>query len=164
MRIKNTMRLCDRYENLIHHKPHLAVRRLPDWTLQPLLYDQGWTWQNNDGVDGVMPESDAIRYMLSWWIGQLPIGVCLRHLVPKVWTCGNVASPENPAATGTCAFDALLAFWEQRPSSSPYGKCPTCGARGVFRERRPNGNDKCERGHEYPSASAICTDTQGEKP
>ena len=51
---------------------------------------------------------------------------------------------------------------DKRPS--PYGKCPTCGANGVTRERRPNGNDKCERGHEYPSASAICTDTQGEKP
>lgn len=36
-----------------------------------------------------------------------------------------------------------------------YGLCPVCTARGVMRERRPNGNDKCARGHEYPSANAI---------
>lgn len=36
-----------------------------------------------------------------------------------------------------------------------YGRCPTCGAPGVLRERRINGNDKCSGGHVYPSASAI---------
>lgn len=36
-----------------------------------------------------------------------------------------------------------------------YGYCPECGAAGVERERRPNGNDKCENGHVYPSASAV---------
>lgn len=38
---------------------------------------------------------------------------------------------------------------------SPYGTCPKCGAHGVQRERRPNGNDKCERGCTYPSRSAV---------
>jgi DNA-directed RNA polymerase subunit RPC12/RpoP len=32
-----------------------------------------------------------------------------------------------------------------------YGYCPQCGAKGVMRERRPNGNDKCANGHTYPS-------------
>ena len=32
-----------------------------------------------------------------------------------------------------------------------YGYCPECGAKGVMRERRPNGNDKCANGHTYPS-------------
>jgi hypothetical protein len=36
----------------------------------------------------------------------------------------------------------------------PYGLCPICGAPGVRRERRPNGNDTCENGHVYPSAQA----------
>ena len=36
-----------------------------------------------------------------------------------------------------------------------YGFCPICGAPGVFRERRLNGNDSCERGHDYPSSTAL---------
>ena len=32
-----------------------------------------------------------------------------------------------------------------------YGYCPECGAKGVMRERRPNGNDKCANGNTYPS-------------
>lgn len=38
---------------------------------------------------------------------------------------------------------------------SPYGYCPRCGAPGKARERRPNGNDICEAGHEYPSREAV---------
>jgi hypothetical protein len=38
---------------------------------------------------------------------------------------------------------------------SPYGTCPKCGAYGVMRERRPNGNDQCENGCKYPSRDAI---------
>lgn len=34
------------------------------------------------------------------------------------------------------------------------GRCPTCGAAGVTRERRPGGNDQCQNGHTYPSAFA----------
>lgn len=37
---------------------------------------------------------------------------------------------------------------------APYGYCPVCGAVGVSRERRPDGNDKCASGHVYPSARA----------
>lgn len=37
---------------------------------------------------------------------------------------------------------------------SAYGFCPQCGAPGVMRERRHDGNDRCEKGHEYPSRSA----------
>ena len=38
---------------------------------------------------------------------------------------------------------------------SSYGFCPECGAPGVTRERRPNGNDTCTNGHTYPSADAT---------
>jgi len=36
-----------------------------------------------------------------------------------------------------------------------YGYCPECGAKGVQRERRPNGNDKCANGHTYSSSKAA---------
>jgi len=36
-----------------------------------------------------------------------------------------------------------------------YGKCPICGSKGIMRERRINGNDRCEKGHVYPSRSSI---------
>jgi hypothetical protein len=39
-------------------------------------------------------------------------------------------------------------------SDSAYGYCPKCGAKGVTRERRPNGDDRCENGHKYPSKDA----------
>jgi hypothetical protein len=37
---------------------------------------------------------------------------------------------------------------------SLYGYCPQCGARGVRRERRLNGDDICEAGHTYPTAQS----------
>jgi DNA-directed RNA polymerase subunit RPC12/RpoP len=36
-----------------------------------------------------------------------------------------------------------------------YGYCPECGAKGVMRERRPNGHDKCANGHTYPSSAST---------
>jgi hypothetical protein len=36
-----------------------------------------------------------------------------------------------------------------------YGYCPTCGAEGVSRERRINGNDTCKNGCVYPSSRAL---------
>ncbi len=43
---------------------------------------------------------------------------------------------------------------EQEPEAV-YGYCPECGGKGVMRERRPNGNDKCTNGHTYPSCKAT---------
>ena len=39
--------------------------------------------------------------------------------------------------------------------SGAYGYCPRCGGLGISRERRLNGNDRCENGHGYPSLSAV---------
>lgn len=39
--------------------------------------------------------------------------------------------------------------------AAAYGFCPICGAPGTQRERRPNGNDICENGHEYKSSDAV---------
>ena len=38
---------------------------------------------------------------------------------------------------------------------SAYGYCPRCGGLGISRERRLNGNDRCENGHSYPSSTAV---------
>lgn len=40
---------------------------------------------------------------------------------------------------------------------APYGYCPICGGLGRSRERRPNGNDRCENGHSYASNLALPT-------
>lgn len=46
----------------------------------------------------------------------------------------------------------------QPSKSSPYGYCPICGAPGASRERRPNGNDTCLRGHTYTSRDSRNSD------
>jgi hypothetical protein len=40
-------------------------------------------------------------------------------------------------------------------TASVYGYCPVCLSRGISRERRPDGDDRCEMGHYYPSRAAI---------
>ncbi len=57
-------------------------------------------------------------------------------------------------------FAAIIAIKEalaqpQQEPAAVYGYCPECGAKGVQRERRPNGNDKCINGHTYPSSKAT---------
>ncbi len=47
------------------------------------------------------------------------------------------------------------ALEQQAEPVAVYGYCPACGAKGVTRERRPNGNDKCTNGHTYPSSTAL---------
>jgi hypothetical protein len=49
----------------------------------------------------------------------------------------------------------LAALVEGKSESPSYGYCPKCGAKGVERERRTDGNDKCENGHVYPSKDAL---------
>lgn len=36
-----------------------------------------------------------------------------------------------------------------------YGYCPICGAEVISRERRPNGNDRCEKGHTIASVNTL---------
>lgn len=58
------------------------------------------------------------------------------------------------AAWSLSCEDADCQAWLEE-LASPYGYCPKCGARGVRRERRPNGNDTCVNRHVYPSRSAL---------
>jgi hypothetical protein len=48
-------------------------------------------------------------------------------------------------------------------SEATYGYCSRCGASGVSRERRPNGNDKCANGHTYPSKDAKAAAPLGDE-
>ena len=41
------------------------------------------------------------------------------------------------------------------PAKNRYGYCPVCGACGVSRQRRINGDDMCINGHTYQSANAL---------
>jgi len=67
---------------------------------------------------------------------------------------------------GLQAID-FVADWKAaqpvQPAQEPvavYGYCPECGAKGVQRERRPDGNDKCINGHTYPSSKALAQPEQ----
>jgi hypothetical protein len=53
---------------------------------------------------------------------------------------------------GECSWCGEL---ESQEPVAVYGYCPECGAKGVMRERRPNGNDKCANGHTYPSSTST---------
>jgi hypothetical protein len=41
-----------------------------------------------------------------------------------------------------------------------YGYCPICNAKGLSRERHPNGSDVCTNGHIYESKYALTTPPQ----
>ncbi len=66
-------------------------------------------------------------------------------------------STPTPASVDKALSDAMaetLARTAARDATR-YGYCPRCGGVGVNRERRLNGNDRCENGHQYPSAHAM---------
>ena len=44
---------------------------------------------------------------------------------------------------------------EPEPLPPAYGYCPHCRSEGISRERRPNGNDTCKKGHVYPSSARV---------
>ena len=51
--------------------------------------------------------------------------------------------------------EQVIAELESQEPVAVYGYCPECGEKGVMRERRPDGNDKCANGHTYPSCKAT---------
>lgn len=48
--------------------------------------------------------------------------------------------------------------------TSIFGYCPKCNGRGITRERRLDGNDRCENGHVYPSRDALVSKDDFQKP
>ena len=61
-------------------------------------------------------------------------------------------SPEEKHAL---TDNALIHHGNGDKFTNHYGHCPGCGAPGVNRERRINGNDICSNGHKYPSSNSI---------
>ena len=61
--------------------------------------------------------------------------------------------PSVPSKMARCV--ACDRQWCDDETTGVYGKCPHCGADGVSRERRLNGNDKCVFGHIYASKDAV---------
>jgi hypothetical protein len=61
-----------------------------------------------------------------------------------------------------CVLLSMAASQIEQARSAPvqepvgvYGHCPVCGAKGVTRERRPGGDDRCANGHTYKSMHAT---------
>lgn len=58
-------------------------------------------------------------------------------------------------------LEHLQILWGEMPPTiaeqlhDEYGRCPHCGGKCIERERRLNGNDRCENGHVYPSREAV---------
>lgn len=77
-------------------------------------------------------------------------------------SCGskNVYAGARPKFCSSCGepFDKVAASLVKVAvpveESAPYGYCPACGTPGITRERRPNGYDMCENGHQYLSVKA----------
>lgn len=71
----------------------------------------------------------------------------------RLWDSSFKAYTDH-ALPAAIAIKEALAQPEQEPVAV-YGYCPKCGAKGVQRERRPDGNDKCVNGHTYLSSKAT---------
>ncbi len=75
--------------------------------------------------------------------------------IKRLSLCVKTVQGYGHFSEGQDGFQALLELRqfvdELEGTISKYGYCPHCGKAGIERERRPNGNDKCEDGHVYPS-------------
>ena len=80
-------------------------------------------------------------------------------VMPGDWIITGIKGEHYP-----CKPDIFEATYEPAGNVSteaaqtnlpPYGYCPYCWAEGHTRERRPDGNDVCTKGHSYPSKSAL---------
>ena len=57
--------------------------------------------------------------------------------------------------------DAIKAALEAKDGTvTVYGYCPICNAKGLSRERHPNGSDVCTNGHIYESKYALTAPPQ----
>ena len=76
-------------------------------------------------------------------------------LALEVLENGDVPTSENVGKNLDAITAIKQALAQKQEPVAVYGYCPECGAKGVMRERRPNGNDKCANGHTYPSSAST---------
>ncbi len=78
--------------------------------------------------------------------------------VKRLRKCLDIIDGYQHFREGQDGFQAMIEVRklvdELEGELSPYGYCPHCGAPGIARERRPDGNDTCKNHHVYPSRVA----------
>jgi len=89
----------------------------------------------------------------------------LASLAQGILTCLNVGDIHRESIFHQHLRETMIAYRESKNAGiaaapgpdirARYGFCPVCGADGVSRERRPDGNDRCSAGHTYPSRRAV---------
>lgn len=98
-------------------------------------------------------------------------GYCPKCAAAGVWREGGRDRCENdhiyPSRAALDSREGFQSLTEQQADQGsdpallkigeapPYGYCPECGAAGLRRERRPNGNDTCANDCVYPSSAAV---------
>lgn len=101
----------------------------------------------------VKAESPARGPSTKFWVTvQVGDYVFDQQIEPGDWIA--VTSDGNWRVIRAAVFDANFAP-VPKPKPVGYGRCPTCGAECISRERRPNGNDMCSRGHTYASSTPV---------
>lgn len=92
------------------------------------------------------------------WNHAIILSVVTPERIARLRKCVEVIGHYGNFFEGQDGFQGLLEvrkFVDELESKlSPYGYCPHCGKPGVARERRPDGDDRCEGGHVYPSRVA----------
>ena len=110
--------------------------------LDDLLY-----WDNGK------PEYDEARKALQ--VGKQALAQTQEPVPPPWWTAVENILNEYGLQAIDFVADFKQALAQTQEPVAIYGYCPECGAKGVMRERRPNGDDKCANGHTYPSSTST---------
>ena len=77
------------------------------------------------------------------------------HIARFPTSCGEAEARRGLKLQGVTGIQLWPGLPDWPEPTFLYGRCPICMGPGISRERRPNGNDTCHRGHNYPSSSAI---------
>jgi ssDNA-binding Zn-finger/Zn-ribbon topoisomerase 1 len=109
-----------------------------------------------------MTDKEAMKLALDALEANQPINYCMNNNGEKFPMFSNDPLRQERNEKAITALKERLAQPEQEPVAV-YGYCPECGAKGVQRERRPNGNDKCAKGHTYPSSKATTAPQSAEQ-
>ena len=129
-------------------------------------YAFGW-WKALESVKAGQPAQEPVELRTALAEALTGVYVCSR--VWSAWRVGTMTEGDfQLAAECDEVLDALIkavtvaAVPAAQPAREPvavYGYCPTCGAKGVSRERSPDGSDICASGHTYKSKEALVMGT-----
>jgi len=107
---------------------------------------------------GVSLDAKGVIQSVSLTVGTVPSGTdasALDDSSSGVTTAGSDHRNVKAGHTEPDADDAGGPSDNDQDDQDQYGYCPTCGAKGVSRQRTEGGGmDTCANGHTYPSADA----------